>query len=167
MYVYSFVYSYIYYISYIIFFIYMYMYVYSFVYSYIYYISYIIFYIYIYIYISSNIGGLDRVDDVNLARAIISIMSWMPSTLPLLPMVLVVNLRSECDDEDHPSKYFSCKLKVKKKRHLFPIVMYKRKLIQSINTGSNKKFKIYLEKWLIKYLQEAFLVLCGVFVCSV
>ena len=94
--------------------------------------------LYIYIYIYSNIGGLDRVDDVNLARAIISIMSWIPSTLPLLPMVLVVNLRSECDDEDHPSKYFSCKLKVKKKRHLFPIVMYKRKLIQSINTGSNK-----------------------------
>ena len=66
-------------------------------------------------------------------------MSWMPSTPPPLPMVLVVNLRSECDDEDYPSKYFmSCKFKVRKKPHLFPIVMYKRKLIQSINTGSNK-----------------------------
>ena len=65
-------------------------------------------------------------------------MSWMPSTPPPLPMVSVVNLHSEGDDEDHPSKYCSCKFKVRKKQHLFPTIMYKRKLIQSINTGSNK-----------------------------
>ena len=69
-----------------------------------------------------------------MLRSIISIMSWMLSMPPSLPMVLVINLHSECDDEDHPSKYFSCKFKVRKKRHF----MYKRKLIQSINTGSNK-----------------------------
>ena len=90
-------------------------------------------------------------------------MSWMSSTLPLLPMVLVVNLHSECDDEDHPSKYFNCKFEVKKKRHLFHIVMCKRKLIQSIDTGSNKNI---IRKMDNKTFSRSLFWFCMVCLCA-
>ena len=94
-----------------------------------------------------------------MLRSIISIMSWMLSTPPSLPMVLVINLHSECGDEDHPSKYFSCKFKVKKKRDLFLTVMYKRKLIQSINTGS---YNNIIRKMVLKTFSRSLFWFCVV-----